>query len=31
MSGYYVAWNGNPLSTFWDNISVPSSGIKKLS
>jgi hypothetical protein len=27
--GYYAALNGNPLPTFWDSISVPSSGVKK--
>jgi hypothetical protein len=27
--GYYAAANGNPLSTFRDNVSVPSSRVKK--
>jgi hypothetical protein len=27
--GYYTASNGNPSPTFWDNISVPSSRVKK--
>jgi hypothetical protein len=27
--GYYTAWSGNPLLTFQDNVSVPSSGLKK--
>jgi hypothetical protein len=27
--GYYTALNGNPLPTFWDNILVPSSRVKK--
>jgi hypothetical protein len=25
----YAALSGNPLPTFWDNVSVPSFGIKK--
>jgi hypothetical protein len=28
--GYYEVSNGNPLLTVWDNVSVPSSRIKKL-
>jgi hypothetical protein len=27
--GYYAVLNGNPLPTFWDNVSVPSSRVKK--
>jgi hypothetical protein len=27
--GYYAASNGNPLPTFRDNVSVPSSRVKK--
>jgi hypothetical protein len=27
--GYYTALSGNPLLTFWDNVSVPSSRVKK--
>ena len=27
--GYYAASNGNPLPTFRDNVSVPSSSVKK--
>jgi len=27
--GYYAAYSGNSLSTFRDNLSVPSSGVKK--
>jgi hypothetical protein len=27
--GYYAAPNGNPLLTFRDNVSVPSSRVKK--
>ena len=26
--GYYAASSGNFLSTFWDNLSVPPSGVK---
>jgi hypothetical protein len=28
--GYYAVMSGNPLPTFQDNVSVPSSGVKKL-
>ena len=27
--GYYTAFSGNSLLTFWDNLSVPSSTVKK--
>ena len=27
--GFYAAYSGNPLPTFWDNLSVPSSRVKK--
>jgi hypothetical protein len=27
--GYYAASNGDPLPTFWDNVSVPSSRVEK--
>jgi hypothetical protein len=27
--GYYAASGGNPLPTFWDNVSVPSSRVQK--
>jgi hypothetical protein len=27
--GYYIASNGNPLPMFWDNVSLPSSRVKK--
>jgi hypothetical protein len=29
LQGYYAAWNGNILSTFRDNVWVPSSRVKK--
>ena len=29
--GYYAASSGNFLTTFWDNLSAPSSGFKNLS
>jgi hypothetical protein len=28
--GCYAALSGNPLPTFWDNVSVPPSRVKKL-
>jgi len=28
--GYYTASSGNFLPTFWNNISVPSTGLKNL-
>jgi hypothetical protein len=27
--GYYAAWSGNNILTFWDSLSAPSSGVKK--
>jgi hypothetical protein len=27
--GYYAASSGNPFPTFWDNLSVPYSRVKK--
>ena len=28
--GYYAASSGKPLPTFWDNLSVPYSRVKKM-